>query len=187
MKYRIAIFLFIGLTNLQAQQPYPHLETMKIKNECGDEPFILIHYDKALGTEVNVQRSKLPNSHKLFVSGDQFEEWDIVLLELKFTTPELPNSYFLVFSWGPSCDPGFYFIDGKTNESIGSASGLEIYVPGGKSVYTTGHMNTTFNKRRKYEFNGTEFKEVAPEFYYIGLKTKTGFGAILDDQYMLTL
>ncbi|MEQ8924326.1 MAG: hypothetical protein RLO81_00860 [Fulvivirga sp.] len=173
MKYIITAILLLGLSNLHAQQPYPNLSTLKIENLCGDESYILIHYDEALAKVINTQLNKLPMIHQLYASSDQHEENDIVLLELKFTTTELPNNYYLVFSWGMSCDPGFYFIDGKTNKSIGGSPGLEIYIPGGNSIYTTGHLNSTFNKRRKYSFDGTEFNEVEPEFYYVGLETKT--------------
>jgi len=166
----ILIFITISLQVI-AQRPYPYLETMQFKNECGDEPLILIHYDKTLGEEVNIQRSKLPQNHRLYSS--EFEENDIVTLKLRFNTRELKNEYYLIFSFGPSCDPGFYIIDATTNESIGGTSGLEIYIPGGNSIYTTGHINSTFNKKRKYAFNGEKFKEIKPEFYYVGLKTKT--------------
>ncbi len=173
MKYHIATFLLLCLTNLQAQQPYPHLEIIQIPNTyCGNEHFFRIHYEGTLGEEIYLKRSELPKDHKLFVS-DDMEESDIVVLKLRFNAAELKGQYYLLFSYGPSCDPGFYIIDEITGKSVGSTDGMEIYIPGGNSVYTTGHINTTFNKRRKYAFNGSEFKEVVPEFYYVGLKTKT--------------
>lgn len=173
MKYLLASFLFLfGLTRLTAQQPYPHLKTFQIANEyCGDEPYFKIHYNETLAETINTKRNELPEDHPLFAT-DSFEEHDIVVLKLKFNSKQLSEEYFLVFSHGPSCDPGFYFTD-TNKKSIGSASGMEIYIPGGNSVYTSGHINTTFNKRRKYALTEGKFQEVKPEFYYVGLKTKT--------------
>ena len=174
MKYLTASFLLLfGLTQLTAQQPYPHLKTFQLPNEyCGDEPYFKIHYDENLADIVNIKRNELSKDHELYVS-DYIEEYDIITLKLRFNSNELNGAYYLVFSTGPSCDPGFYIIDSKTNETIGRTWGMEIYVPGSNSIYTSGHINSAFNKRRKYSFNGTKFEEVKPEFYYVGLKTKT--------------
>lgn len=174
MKKIIAIFLLqFSLSQLQAQQPYPHLKVMEIPNEyCGDEPYFRIYYDESLAQVVNTKRNELDKGHILFLT-DDIEESDLVALRLEFNSEELNKEYFLIFSYGPSCDPGFYIVESSTKESIGFVSGMEIYLPGGNSIYTTGHINTTFNKRKKYFFNGLKFNEIKPEFYYVGLETKT--------------
>jgi hypothetical protein len=78
----------------------------------------------------------------------------------------------VLYSDGPSADPEFIFAN-SNGEQIESLGGVELYLPGNGYVYTTGHANTSFNKRSKYLFNGTKFIEVKQPFYYVGLKTKT--------------
>ena len=187
MKYFLTSLLLFSLSYLYAQNPYPHLNIFQIPNEyCGDEAFFKVHYDKTLAKIVNTKRNKFPKEHPLFAS-NSFEESDIVVLKLKFQSSELTNDYFLVFSYGPSCDPGFYLIDSSNKKSIGSTSGLEIYIPGGNSIYTNGHINTTFNTRRKYSLIDGKFQEIKPEFYYVGLKTKTLKPITLyTDEYLTT-
>ncbi len=174
MRYLVALsFSLLALGNLNGQNPYPHLKVLKIPNEyCGDEPFFNIHYEASLGEVINTKRNELAEDHIRYLT-DNIEEHDLVALKLKFNSTELDGEYYLEFSYGPSCDPGFYLIDAQTQEVIASTDGMNIYIPGGNSVYTTGHLNTTYNKRRKYSFDGIKFKEIEPDFYYIGLKTKT--------------
>ena len=174
MKNIILIFYLLGTvaTSTLGQNPYPHLTTMQLYNDCSDKPDILVHYDKMLGEEINIQLSELSKDHPLYTPKDEIGNYDILVLKLKFNNV-LKNEYFLVYSSEPSCDPGFSIYDLEQKDYICNTSGLEIYIPGGSAVYTTGHINSAFNIRRKYVYDGTKFNELKPEFYYVGLESKT--------------
>ncbi len=84
------------------------------------------------------------------------------------------NEYIIVFDEGPSADPVFLFYkDGDFKQPAFSIAALNIVVPGNGSVYSSGHTNNMFNKRRKFKVENNKLKEIEQSFYYVGLKTKT--------------
>jgi hypothetical protein len=155
---------FLGFS----QKPFPHLATYELQTKYMGE--IPIHYVEELGTVINKTLGSLPESHPLWTN--EFGTDDILAMELKFDRNS-NKKYYFVFTYGPSADPAFYFYDIEADEYINAAPGTEIYVPGNGYVYSTGHTNSMFNIRKKWKFNGSEFEEVKPDLYYVGLKTKT--------------
>ena len=67
------------------------------------------------------------------------------------------SNYYVVFSSGPSADPEFIFYkDGEFNQAAFSISALDIVIPGNGFIYSSGHTNNMFNKRRKFKVENKE-------------------------------
>jgi hypothetical protein len=94
---------------------------------------------------------------------------------------------------GPSIDPNCQFLQdlpsGKSrNAPIKLADsedsqlalfGLRFILPGNGIIYVDGHMDTTFNERRKFEWRDGSFVEVKQPFLYVGIESTTITSVIL--------
>ncbi len=85
------------------------------------------------------------------------------------------EKYLLVYDEGPSEDPGFFFYKKEDGDYVDKFEVYadKIFITGTGFVYTAGHTNQYYDKRRKFKFIGTELIEVKQPYYYVGLKTKT--------------
>lgn len=76
---------------------------------------------------------------------------------------------------GPSWDPSCTFkqeANGKLKE-VARISGLHFALPGNGIIYVSGHNDTMFNVRKKYEWRDGIFAEIKQPFSYVGLETTT--------------
>lgn len=124
---------------------------------------IRVRYDKALATLVN----------EPFDPGAGWNLTKVVTTTLKAGAEE---TILVVFDPGPSADPNFQVYRGTNvgeDNYLGSMNGIELSIPGDGFLYVSGHTNTTFNQRRKYQITGHGMEEVVQPFYYVGLQSKT--------------
>ena len=172
MKKLITLCLLTISFQAFSQDPFPHLETINFNMEfCGETSNIKIHYGKDLSCEmINATQGTLPKSHPLYTN--EAGKNDVLVMKLNIDQKD-KREYFLIFSQGPSCDPEFAFYDISASKFVGGLPGVELFIPGNGKFYASGHFNALFNIKRKYVFDGKKFEEVKPEFYYVGLKTKT--------------
>ncbi len=90
----------------------------------------------------------------------------------KFANLKITDSLQIVFDPGPSDDPEFIIT--KTNgKTVGAIAALEFYINSNGVIYTEGHTNNMFNKRRKFQLSQDTLIEIQQPFYYVGLKSKT--------------
>ncbi len=170
---RTIFILFIALISsaismAQGEQnisTFANLQTLNITDG------IIVHYPKSGVVVVNKSCVDLSKNDPFYTKAEEDYEGVILVLQMKIGENN-PKAISVLFSNGPSDDPNFIFInsDGEQIESIG---GTELFLPGNSYVYTTGHANTSFNKRSKYYYDGKSFVEVKQPFYYVGLKTVT--------------
>lgn len=86
------------------------------------------------------------------------------------------KDFFVLYTEGPSDDPSFDFVlassaspvEDKSQLSIGATS---LYIPKGSNVYSEGWVNNMFNHRRKFTYDGQNFKEVEQPLLYVGIKS----------------
>jgi len=86
------------------------------------------------------------------------------------------TEYIVVYSVGPSADPGYLFFDPLQKgrpKVLFRIDGLNLYIPGDGFIYVDGHTDNNFNQRRKFKVADGILTEVKQPFYYIGLKTKS--------------
>lgn len=132
----------------------------------------LVAYGDRSAKVINKKRSELDRAHPLFVA-DDFEANDILLLQTKLSESDL-QTFYVLFSEGPSADPEFIFIKNSAPNKIwASLSGTALSIPGNGSVYVSNRFNNTFTKRTKYALTAKGFTEVKQPYFYVGLKTRT--------------
>ncbi len=129
-------------------------------------------FHPATGVEIiNKACRLLPAGDPYRQTGDTPDGDDILVLRMKLETAGT-KTYSVLYTNGPSEDPAFMFGD-EEGQIIATLGGTSLYLPGNGSVYTSGHTNTSFNKRSKFRLKNGNFEEVPQAYYYVGLKTKT--------------
>lgn len=144
---------------------FANLQTLTLANG------IKVHYPKSGCVLINKYCKDLQKNDPFYTSVDDYDEGRILLLQMKIGVNN-SETLAVLYSDGPSDDPNFIFSN-NNGKQIESLSGTELYLPGNGYVYTTGHTNTSFNKKSKYYYDGNNFIEIKQPFYYIGLKTTT--------------
>jgi hypothetical protein len=96
-------------------------------------------------------------------------EWVLVA---KFKMDIIKDSVNIIYSPGMSDDPGFV-ISTKTDKIIGRFSCKEFYVNNLGTIYTAGHVNNMYDRRRKYQIQADTVTEVNQPYNFVGLKGKT--------------
>lgn len=134
---------------------------------CNIKGGIVISYDPSTSNVINKECNELPKDHPFYSNG----EWAREVLVMKTKIDD--NDYFVVYTSGPSCDIGFFVFSAVSKKQIGAVWGEEIVINGSRNIYTLGHNNQMFVKRRKYELTDDTIRVVQPEFYYVGIKSRT--------------
>lgn len=87
----------------------------------------------------------------------------------KYKAPGIKDSLTILFDGGMSDDPEFS-IYGKGQKLIGHVSCVEMYINASGLVYTAGHANNMFNRRRKFQIQKDTLIEIKQPYYYVGIK-----------------
>ncbi len=74
----------------------------------------------------------------------------------------------IYFSPGPSADPEFIFVD-KNEKRLGSIQALKLRLNIDLSIYSSGHTNNMFDKKRMFSVQKDTVIEVKQPFYQVGL------------------
>lgn len=113
--------------------------------------------------------SELDESNPLYISTD----CESTMTLLAVTTIDNTNKkYAIVYGYCP--EPQFHIYDpNDLSTYYGRVTGEQLYITGTGSLYTSGHVNSYFNARRKYAFEENNMAEVKQPNYYVGLTTKT--------------
>jgi hypothetical protein len=151
-----AVFLVSPFSVVAAENPGPFPE-LKIVDVRSPHFKIRVHYDPSITTIIN-----RPLEQKGIGS-------------IKVLTTKIDRSknqvYEIQYTDGPSADPAFWVFK-NGGEEVGGFAGTELYLPGNGSLYVSGHTNSLFNHRTKYDLKGGKFSEVKQPFYYVGLDSK---------------
>lgn len=139
---------------------FPQLKTKSIEDIGGEK----VYFDPKLTELLN---GKHPQEKEYDEAGA------IVTRVLRSELLGKGKGYFIVdCDSGPSGDPSCTFTrDGE--EKGTNISGLNFILPGNGNIYATGHINTMFNERKKYEWRAGQFVEVKQPYHYVGLDSTT--------------
>lgn len=124
----------------------------------------------AEGTEViNKPRSELPTAHPLHLIND-FSAEDVVLIRHRFAGAN-GKEYFVVFTEGPSGDPGYYLADAASGEETPDTWGevLAIGLDGELTVYQ--RTNSHFPMRRQVTIVDGAFVDGDQSRFALGTRT----------------
>ncbi len=101
------------------------------------------------------------------------------------------DKYIIDFTLGPSWDPHFivHRVDGYSTAFMGKTGFCNnLFIPGDGFIYTTGHVNSMFDIRRRYAIQDDHLVETPQPFYRVGLETvTTGPLKLLSDPMSATI
>jgi hypothetical protein len=161
------ILLSIGLTSFgQTKLYFPNLTRSSIDTTYK----VFFAYDKKFTRFINGPCYMLDRKDPLFCGKDSvLSEWTVVA---KFKNEVLKDSLIIIYSEGMSADPGFV-VTKKTGELISRFSCVEFYINGSGTIYTSGHVNNMYNRRRKFQIQNDTIIEIKQPYNFVGLKGKT--------------
>ncbi len=170
---RLLSFILIAISfSIYSQNPgvFPYLKTKTLSfSGCGLGKPVTIKYPENQVKIIDKKLSDFDVDHPIF--DNEAGRYDDVVMQIEI--PTLSKNFYVIFSQGPSCDPHFSLYDIEEDEWVAYIPGGELYLPGGDKIYSVGHTNSYFKMRRKFQFVDGKFEEVEPQFYYVGLETKT--------------
>ncbi len=162
-----AIFLLILLTSYgQTKTYFPNLTRACIDSSLK----VFFSYDKKTIRFINKPCWKLNKKDAHHCYKDSIlDEWMIVA---KFKYEKIADSVYVIYSAGMSVDPCFGIYT-KSNKAIGKFNCLEFYINASGTIYTAGHTNNMYNRRRKFQIQTDTILEIKQPYNYVGLKGKT--------------
>ena len=141
---------------------FPGLQQLRLKNED-----ITLYYDPALSQVLNDAHPEATIHANEGIS---------VSRPLRTQLLGDGKGYFTIdCDAGESQDPGCNIQlerNGKL-EPVIHIPGLRFYFPGNGNIYVSGHNNTMFNARKKYQWRNGTFVEVRQPYSFVGLETTT--------------
>jgi hypothetical protein len=144
----------------EAPNPFPELQELTF-----DSAFHL-SYPAAQTRILNIPCNELPENDPNYCPDEDFG------ISRKLATIKLSgvaDSLTIWFSPGPSEDPTFMVVNAKGKE-LGSIFAKSFYILPDGSMYSAGHTNTMFDKRRKFLVEQDTLREVAQPFYAVNIK-----------------
>jgi hypothetical protein len=149
---------------------FPNLAYLSVKPMESLDTTATVGYLAKGTTIINKARKNLPASHPLRPTQDLSDD-DVLLMETSLGGAE---RYFVVFTLGPSMDPGFYFVKTTATDenSWREIPATALAIPANGFVYTATRANSHFTKRRKYAASPDGLRELPQPFYSVGLQTR---------------
>lgn len=147
-----------------------------IRNAFSGLTFIdgtLVAYGDRTAKVINKKCSELDHSHPLYTTDEfgSFGSEDTLLLQTQLSETD-HQTFYVLFSEGPSADPQFIFIKANEPKKVWAA-GTALAIPGNGSVYVSNRFNNNFTRRQKFSFTPSGLIEVKQPYSYVGIKTQT--------------
>lgn len=162
--------LFLIIYNLygQTKSYFPSLTRISVDTTYK----VFFGYDKSTTHLINKHCYELDKSNPLHCYEDSI--FDHLKVIAKFKNKALKDSIYIIYSEGPSADPLFeVYTNAVARKVIGRFFCLEFYINSSGTIYTSGHTNSMFNKRRKFQIENDTITEVQQPYLYVGMKGKT--------------
>jgi hypothetical protein len=156
----------------QKTQYFPNLKRVSIDADLG----VFFNYDAKTTRLINKPCFELDKTDQRFCTKDSvYLEWIVVA---KHKSKELEDSVFVIYSPGWSTDPRFG-IYSKNDDCLLSLNCLDFYINNQGTIYTAGHTNNVYNRKRKFQLHADTAIEVKQPYNYVGFKGKTTKDIIL--------
>lgn len=157
----------VSLTSLgQTKSHFPNLTRISIDSDYQ----VYFAYDRKYTRLINKPCFLLDRKNPYYCDKDSVPAGWIVVA--KFKNENINDSLTIVYSPGMSADPSFT-ITNSNDQGIRDFSCLEFYINGSGTIYTAGHTNNMFDRRRKFQIQGDTILEIIQPYNYVGLKGKT--------------
>ncbi|MFL5765564.1 MAG: hypothetical protein ACJ77K_16585 [Bacteroidia bacterium] len=82
------------------------------------------------------------------------------------------DSVVILFDGGMSDDPAFKIVS-KSGKIIANISCRELFLNSSGTMYTSGHVNNMYNRKKKFQIKNDTVLEITQPFSYVGMKGKT--------------
>lgn len=169
MKTRSLIIIIILTTVLnlygQNKTAFPYLTKVSLDKTLN----VIFGYDKKSVRLINKPCYLLNKKDPLHCDKDSvLAEWVLVA---KFKVNNIKDSLNIVYSPGMSDDPGFV-IATKSDKIIGRFSCIEFYINNLGAIYTSGHINNMYDRKRKFQIQADTVTEIGQPYNFVGLKGK---------------
>lgn len=162
-----SILLTLAAFQLEGQTKsyFPNLTTVTIdKNHQ-----VYFGYERNSTRLINTVCYQLDKNDPFYCPDSSYFEGRIVA---KFKCPGIKDSLTILFDPGMSDDPEFSVVS-KNQKVLGRVAALEFYVNSAGVVYSAGHANNMYNRKRKFQINKDTMLEIKQPYNYVGLKGKT--------------
>lgn len=133
------------------------------------------HYDPGSSRLINTSCRLLSKNDPFYCSDDIPFDGYIVA---KYSNDNLRDSIIIFFNGGLSMDPEFLIYSG-TNRIIGQFAANNLYINQWGTIYTSGHVNCMYNRKRKYQLQEDTIIEIVQPYNYVGLKGNTETDIVL--------
>ena len=162
-----AILVLITLLNVFGQNKtiFPNLTKISIDTTYK----VVFGYDTKTSRLINKPCYMLNKKDPLHCDkGSVFAEWTLVA---KFKDGSKKDSLNIIYSEGMSADPGFV-ISTKAGKIVSRFSCIEFYINSFGTIYTSGHVNNMYDRRRKFQIQADTITEIKQPYNFVGLKGK---------------
>jgi hypothetical protein len=162
-----AILTLTTLLNVVGQDKsiFPNLTKISIDTTYN----VVFGYDKKTSRLINKPCYLLNKNDPLHCDKDSvLAEWTLVA---KFKMGNRKDSLNIIYSEGMSADPGFV-VSTKADKIIQRFSCIEFYINSLGTIYTSGHVNNMYDRRRKFQINEDTITEIKQPYNFVGLKGK---------------
>ncbi|RXQ87280.1 hypothetical protein EO244_16510 [Ancylomarina salipaludis] len=167
----VFVFITIIAKGQEEFSAFSYLYELKVANSFS------IFFDKTNARIINKQRKDIPKGEPFYCEyPEDLDGETIVLVEL-FFNDNYNTKYTILYSEGSSSDPEFSIYLEESH--IGDIKAVDLAITKSGNFYASGHANTNFNERRKYQLKNDELIEIKQPFLYVGLKSKTLEGITL--------
>lgn len=99
------------------------------------------------------------------------EELAAWVLVAKVKSDISKDSLTILYSEGMSVDPMFTVLS-KNKKTLRRFWCTEFFINTSGTIYTSGHTNNMYNRKRKFQLEGDTIKEIIQPFSYVGVKGK---------------
>ena len=160
------LFLAINLTSFsQTKLYFPNLTRVSIDTTYK----VFFSYDKKFTRIINKPCYSLDKKDPLYCEDNSLGVWTVVAV---FKNENIKDSVNIIYSEGLSADPEFE-VTTKTSKLISRFSCVEFYINRSGTIYTSGHLNSIYNRRRKFQIQDYTILEIKQPYNFVGLKGKT--------------
>lgn len=168
MKRLITSIFILACLSSYGQKTTYFANLKKVFIDTTNKKFIF-GYDAKTFKYLNLKCSQFPKTDYWYCDN---EDHEFITKLTQIYNAKITDTLEILFDPGPSDDPEF-IVTKKNGKIIGRVDALEFYITEQNVIYTAGHTNNMFNKRRKFQLFQDTLLEIQQSFYYVGLKSKT--------------
>lgn len=173
MKHLLPALLLFALS-ASAQNHFPNLSSITLDTFFHAR----FGYEASCTRIVNTLCYRLDPKDPFYCPDSTFSGGRVVA---KYKSPLFKDSLTILFDPGMSDDPEFSLLT-KSQKVLGRVSAVELYINAAGVVYSAGHVNNMYNRKRKFQIGKDTLQEVKQPYNYVGLKGKTLKDIVLHQQ-----